>query len=245
MQQTDISAFLRQFEYQFSDHELIEEAFRHSSYVNEQLGSHLRDNERLEFLGDAVLNLVVGHILMVRFPKLHEGDLSRMRANLVNETQLARIARTFQLGTYIQLGKGERQTDGQEKNSILANTFEAVLAAVYLDGGYQEAFRIIETHFTPLLENRQGPSGYQDYKSQLQELVQLNHQQIPSYRVIEESGPDHDKTFKVQLTASDIVTEGSGKSKKLAEQDAARKALEILKVQAPIKPDSIDSHDTD
>ena len=228
MHQTDLSAFLRQINYQFKDQGLIEEAFRHSSYVNEQLGSNLRDNERLEFLGDAVLNLVVGHILMERFPDIHEGDLSRLRANLVNESQLAQIARNLYLGSYILLGKGEQQTNGQEKNSILANTFEAVLAAVYLDGGFKEAFRIIATHFNPLLESSQSQSRYHDFKSQLQELVQLNHQQIPSYEVINEDGPDHDKTFNVMLKALDLCTEGSGKSKKLAEQDAARKALEIL-----------------
>ena len=211
------------------DRSLIEEAFRHSSFVNEQVGMALQDNERLEFLGDAVLNLVVGHILMKRFPDLKEGDLSRMRASLVNESQLAVIARMLDLGNYIQLGKGEEQSNGREKNSILADTFEAVIAAVYLDGGFDAAYEILETHFSPLLEAIHLPGTNYDYKSQLQELVQVSRRAMPEYRVMSESGPDHDKTFIVQLKVQEIKTEGVGKSKKLAEQDAARKALEILK----------------
>ena len=132
--------------YHFTSIDLLEEALRHSSYVNEQIDTDLRDNERLEFLGDAVLNLVIGHILMQRNPDLKEGDLSRIRANLVNEAQLARIARWVDLGSFIMLGKGEIQTQGREKNSILADTFEALLAAVYLDGGFDAAFKIIETN---------------------------------------------------------------------------------------------------
>ena len=120
MEETDLRAFMHKLEYNFSDEELIEEAFRHSSYVNEQIGETFQDNERLEFLGDAVLNLIVGHILMQRFPDIKEGELSRMRANLVNETQLAGIARMIDIGSYIKLGKGELQTNGREKNSILA-----------------------------------------------------------------------------------------------------------------------------
>jgi ribonuclease-3 len=214
------------------DKSLIEEAFRHSSFVNEQVGMALQDNERLEFLGDAVLNLVVGHILMKRFPDLKEGDLSRMRASLVNESQLAVIARMLDLGNYIQLGKGEEQSNGREKNSILADTFEAVIAAVYLDGGFDAAYEILETHFSPLLEAIQLPGTNYDYKSQLQELVQVSRRAMPEYSVMSESGPDHDKTFIVQLKVQEFKTEGEGKSKKLAEQDAARKALEILKPES-------------
>ena len=220
---------MHKLEYHFSDQDLIEEAFRHSSYVNEQIGENFRDNERFEFLGDAVLNLIVGHILMERFPDIKEGELSRMRANLVNETQLAGIARMIDIGSYIKLGKGELQTNGREKNSILADTFEAVIAAVYLDGGFDAAFAVINTHLAPLLDAIDTPYASQDYKSQLQELIQVTQRQMPVYSVIYENGPDHDKTFGVQLVVRDLKTEGTGKSKKLAEQDAARKALKLLR----------------
>ena len=219
--------------YQFNSRDLLEEALRHSSYVNEQPDSELRDNERFEFLGDAVLNLIVGHILMERHPHLKEGDLSRTRANLVNESQLAAIARTLDLGTFIRLGKGEIQTDGREKNSILAGAFEALVAAVYLDGGFKTAFKIIENSFVPLLDLVHSTNDTYDYKSQLQEWVQEKQGEIPNYKVVREEGPDHDKTFWISVKVFDIETEGKGKNKKAAEQDAARQALEILKREHP------------
>lgn len=218
----------RKLGYRFHSTDLLEEALRHSSFVNEQPDLDLRDNERFEFLGDAVLNLIVGHILMRRYPDLKEGDLSRMRANLVNESQLARIARSINLGAFIQLGKGEIQTRGREKNSILADTFEALLAAVYLDGGFKAAFNLIDTNFSPLLEGTSPTADHHDYKSKLQEIVQEKQGAMPKYSVIREEGPDHEKTFWIELTVFDIETQGSGKSKKMAEQDAARKALERL-----------------
>ena len=218
--------------YRFHSTDLLEEALRHSSFVNEQPDLDLRDNERFEFLGDAVLNLVVGHILMQRYPDLKEGDLSRMRANLVNESQLARIARSINLGSFIRLGKGELQTLGREKNSILADTFEALIAAVYLDGGFEAAFNLIDANFSPLLEGESTTADHHDYKSKLQEIVQEKQGAMPKYTVIREEGPDHEKTFWIELTVFDIETQGSGKSKKMAEQDAARKALEHLKVKA-------------
>jgi ribonuclease-3 len=229
MKPSTIADFTAKLHHEFTHLAFIEEAFRHSSYVNERMNEDLRDNERLEFLGDAVLNLVVGHLLMMRFPGLKEGDLSRMRANLVNASQLADLARGLDLGDYIQLGKGEMMTHGRDKNSILAGAFEAVLAAVYLDGGFDAAFRVIEIHMAPLLSEVHTLEGYQDFKSQLQEHVQMTHHEVPVYKVVHEGGPDHDKTFGVELTIRDLKTEGTGKSKKLAEQDAARKALEILK----------------
>ncbi|MGD8971175.1 MAG: ribonuclease III [Desulfobacterales bacterium] len=227
------NSFFQKLGYHFSDETMISEAFRHSSYVNEQADSGLRDNERLEFLGDAVLNLVVGYLLMQRYPEMKEGDLSRMRATLVNESQLAEIARTISLGSHIMLGKGELLSNGCEKNSILADTFEAVVAAVFLDGGFDAAYRIIDIHLAPLLEEIQTLSSSQDFKSQLQELVQVNQQQMPDYSVIGENGPDHDKTFSVRLKVLDLITDGRGKSKKQAEQDAAKKALDILRNGRP------------
>lgn len=207
---------------------LLEEALRHSSFVNEHAVAGLRDNERLEFLGDAVLNLVIGDLLMRAYPALREGDLSRIRANMVNETQLAEVARSMDLGRYLLLGKGEAQTGGQEKNSILANAVEAVVAAVYQDGGFQAAFGVIERHFRALIEAAADGLGGQDFKSRLQEAVQGKFREVPRYRVVEELGPDHDKTFSVVMAVGDLETRGTGKSKKLAEQDAARKALALV-----------------
>jgi len=215
--------------YQFKDKKILEQALRHSSFVNEQIDSDLQDNECLEFLGDAVLSLVVGHILMKRYPDLNEGDLSRMRANLVNESQLACIARSVDLGSFVRLGKGEVQTNGRKKNSILADTFEAVIAAVYLDSGFDATFKLIEKHFSEFFDSIAASAANHDYKSQLQELVQVTLKVMPLYRVAHEKGPDHDKTFKVELKIDELVAEGIGKSKKIAEQDAARKALEILR----------------
>lgn len=219
-------------QYEFNDKDLLREALRHSSYVNELGDLQLRDNERLEFLGDAVLNLIVGHLLMHRYPLIKEGELSRNRANLVNESQLAKMARSFDLGSYILFGKGEIQTHGREKNSILADTFEALMAAVYLDRGFDAAYQIIEIKFKPLIEQLHTTANNHDYKSQLQEKVQVDHGSMPGYRIIREDGPDHDKTFRVALKVLDIETHGSGKSKKAAEQDAARLALEIFKKQS-------------
>ena len=229
MEQMNLSEFEQKILYKFNKINILEEALNHSSFVNEQGDVNIKDNERLEFLGDAVLNLVVGHILIQRYSDLNEGDLSRMRAGLVNESQLANIARAIDLGSFLRLGRGEIQTNGREKNSILADTFEAVIAAVYIDGGFDEAFKMIENHFSDLLNSIAAPMDSHDYKSQIQELIQESQKITPKYRVLQESGPDHDKTFNVQLDVYEVRTKGIGKSKKLAEQDAARKALEVLK----------------
>lgn len=219
--------------YEFRSKELLDEALRHSSFVNEQPDADLRDNERFEFLGDAVLNLIVGHILMERYPNVNEGDLSRTRANLVNESQLAIIARAIDLGAFIRLGKGEIQTNGRDKNSILAGAFEALIAAVYLDGGFKTAFKIIENNFVPLLDSVNSAIDSYDYKSQLQEWVQEEQGAMPYYKVVREEGPDHDKTFWISVKVFDVESDGQGKNKKMAEQDAAKKALEILKKESP------------
>lgn len=218
----------KKIQYTFHDKNLLIEALSHSSYVNEQLETNIRNNECLEFLGDAVLSLVIGDLLMRRFPDMKEGDLSRMRARLVNESQLAKIARALNLGSYIRLGKGEIQSNGMEKKSILADAYEALVAAVYMDNGFDTAFRVVENSFATLLDSIKTPVVLDDYKSQLQEIVQVTQQAMPSYRIIEESGPDHDKAFRVEVEVGDIRKEGVGKSKKTAEQNAASKALKTL-----------------
>ena len=175
---------------------------------------------------------------MRKYPHVREGELSRMRASLVNESQLAEAARRIDLGDHVKLGRGEAQTNGYEKNSILANSFEAVVAAVYLDGGFDAAFTMVSTHLEPMMEPPGSPEATQDHKSRLQERIQISRQPVPVYEVIAESGPDHDKTFHVRLTVRDLTTEGVGKSKKLAEQEAARKALQKLSDQRTAGSDS-------
>jgi ribonuclease-3 len=214
--------------YTFTDPALLEEALRHSSYVNEVPNTSLRDNERLEFIGDAVLNLAVGHLLLQHFPDLKEGDLSRMRANLVNEHQLAQLARRLELSRGIRLGKGEALTGGLAKDSILAGALEALVAAVYLDGGFAAAFALADREFQPLIRQIDPRFAHGDFKSQLQELVQSGPGTMPAYSIAREEGPDHDKTFWVVLKVKDIEVEGMGKSRKTAEQDAARKALHVI-----------------
>ncbi|MBW2171993.1 MAG: ribonuclease III [Deltaproteobacteria bacterium] len=215
--------------YHFKDNGLLRQALQHSSYVNEQRELELEDNERLEFLGDAVLDLVITHILMDHFRQTSEGDLSRMRATIVNESQLADVAHGLNLGQHLLLGKGEALSHGQEKSSILADAVEAVFAAVYMDGGYQAASEVIERLFSGIVSQMGERLGEEDFKSPLQELVQVRFKTIPEYKVIAESGPDHDKTFEVCLNIGNSLTaQGAGKSKKAAEQAAAKVALEKL-----------------
>jgi len=218
--------------YQFKNIDLLREALQHSSYVNEQRDPALQDNERLEFLGDAVLDLVITHILMKHFPETREGDLSRMRATIVNESQLSSVAQRLNLGQHLLLGRGETLSNGQEKRSILADALEAVIAAVYLDGGLEAGFEVIQRQFSDIISRVGERVAAEDFKSQLQELVQVRFKTIPHYKVVAESGPDHDKTFQVHLSIGTfLTTHGIGKSKKAAEQAAASVALERLQVE--------------
>jgi hypothetical protein len=216
----------KKINYQFKDISLLRHALQHRSYVNEKSHLGLQDNERLEFLGDAVLNLVIGDLLMQQFPDVNEGDLSRMRATLVNESQLADVARNLDLQPHLLLGKGEIHTNGREKQSILGDTVEAIIAAVYLDGGFKNGFAFVSF----LFENMFSQISNNDFKSKLQEYVQGIYKETPVYNVIQEVGPDHKKFFKVELVVGNIIAaRGSGKSKKSAEQDAAREAYDQLK----------------
>jgi ribonuclease III len=225
----ELSSLENELGYEFKDIGLLREALQHSSYVNEQHDPALQDNERLEFLGDAVLDLVITHILMNHFPQTREGELSRMRAAIVNESQLAAVAQKLNLGQYLLLGKGEALSRGEEKSSILADALEAVIAAVYVDGGLKSAFDVIERQFSRVISQVGERLAAEDFKSRLQELVQVRFKTIPHYTVIAESGPDHDKTFEVRLSIGTfLTTHGTGKSKKAAEQAAAQVAFEQL-----------------
>ena len=218
--------------YRFKNIGFLREALQHSSYVNEQREPAMADNERLEFLGDAVLDLVISHMLMKGFPETREGDLSRMRATIVNESRLAEMAHDLGLGQHLLLGRGEVMSSGQEKSSILADALEAVYAAVYLDGGFPAAFEVIRKQFSETVSHVEEGLSTEDFKSRLQELVQLRFKTIPDYTVVAESGPDHDKTFEVRVTIGTILSaDGRGKSKKAAEQAAAGDALEKLKAK--------------
>jgi ribonuclease III len=225
----DLYPLEKTISYSFKNRDLLDEALQHRSYVNESQDPGLKDNERLEFLGDAVLNLIVSHLLMHFHPGIQEGDLSRCRAGLVNETSLADISRKIKLGGFLCLGRGEEQANGREKDSILANAFEALVAAVYLDGGFPTAMEIIGAYFRETVLSAPAATASPDYKSTLQELAQQQHGTIPDYTVIGETGPDHDKTFHVRAQLPDFGVEGSGKSKKAAEKEAARKAVEWLR----------------
>lgn len=215
--------------YRFKDRKLLNNALCHRSYVNENPDRCSGDNERLEFLGDAVLGLCVGHLLMDKKPMLNEGDLSKLRSGLVSEPALADRARQIDLGRFIFLGKGEAQSRGFDKNSILSDAFEALMAAVYLDAGFDTVYDIVKQLFKTSISEIVSGDDTTDYKSTLQEYVQERKESAPVYNIVGEKGPDHDKTFKVGLEVFGVVSNGTGKTKKSAEQDAARNALTALK----------------
>jgi len=225
----DIHEFSKILGYTFKQSYLLAETFRHASYVNERVNSNLRDNERLEFLGDAVLDLAISHILMELFQDAKEGDLSKQRASVVDERGLYQVAKELRLGDYLLLGKGEDLSHGREKPSILANTLEALIGALYLDAGFDRTKEIINRLFTPLLGKIDPGEEGNDFKSLLQEYTQETYKTRPEYLLVDESGPAHDKIFRVALFLnSKIIAEGSGKSKKEAEQRAAREAFFCL-----------------
>lgn len=214
--------------YKFQNITLLQNALTHSSYANERWHNSLLSNERLEFLGDSILGMVVAEYLYANFPDRPEGELTRMRADMVCETSLARIAAQLNLGKHLLLGHGEERFGGRCRASILADAVESVIAAAFLDGG-MEASKGIITRFV-LSDVPVSRLHNMDYKTALQELVQQKKNQTLCYRLVGESGPDHDKVFTAQVLLNDqVVGEGTGSSKKRAEQDAARAALEKLK----------------
>ena len=213
--------------YRFENITLLQNALTHSSYANERWHNSLLSNERLEFLGDAILGMTVAKFLYQTFPDRPEGELTRMRADMVCEQTLAKVAGRINLGKHLLLGNGEEQGGGRTRNSILADAVESVIAATYLDGGMEAAQRFIEQFI--LVEVPVKKLHNADYKTALQELVQQKKNQVLSYTLVGESGPDHDKQFDVEVKLNgQVVGAGSGSSKKRAEQAAARSALEKL-----------------
>lgn len=216
--------------YRFEDRGLLDNALTHRSFVNENSALPCKDNERLEFLGDAVLELTVSDMLMKKFPDLAEGELSKRRASVVNEQPLAKLARSFRIGEFLLLGRGEEASGGRTKPSLLANAFESVVAAMYLDGGFDRTAAFIGRLFEPLIEAGAAAAVYRDYKTAAQEICQNLFRELPRYIVISETGPDHEKRFETSLVIGErIIATGTGRSKKEAEQQAAKEALEVLR----------------
>lgn len=231
---TDSAAFAtlqQKLNYYFKNEALLERALTHTSFANEELqaiSSADRSNERLEFLGDAVLGLGVSELLFETFASASEGDLTKMRARLVNEKTLSEIARSLGLSESLKLGKGETKSGGAEKNSILASALEAVIAAVFIDGGFQSSNAMLKTFFKPFVETEGAlETPFRDFKTELQEKAQAAEKVTPTYHLVGETGPDHLKTFKIEVRfGARAVASALGSSKKQAEQNAAWAALQ-------------------
>jgi len=221
-----ISEFEQRIGYTFTDREMLRRSLTHKSYSHEAKDLDVRHNETYEFLGDSVLGFIIGDMLFRHFPTLDEGALSKMKAFLVSAPSLAAKARHYGMGEVILLGIGEEKTGGRKKDSLLANLFEAVIAGIYLDGGVEAARQLIERTFQQDIANiDQQDLLFQDYKTALQELAQGKGLPLPDYSVVAEVGPDHDKTFIVEVKIGSLLTRGEGSSKKEAQQQAARQAL--------------------
>lgn len=224
----DFTTFEKKAGIDFKDKALLKQAFVHRSYINENKSSGLSHNERLEFLGDAVLELVITDFLFREYKDRDEGELTSYRSALVNATTCSDIATTLGVNDYLLLSKGESKDMGRARQYILANTLEALIGALYLDAGYDGAKKFIEMYFTPLIENIMKEGSHIDAKSLFQEKAQEFDSITPAYKTIKETGPDHDKKFTVGVfLGKDLVAEGEGKSKQDAEQVAARAALEV------------------
>lgn len=216
-------------DYSFKNRRYLEIAVTHSSYANESRDRKLRSNERLEFLGDSVLGLVSASYLFNEHKDVMEGELTKMRSSLVCEGALCVCAREIGLGEYLRLGKGEESGGGRTRDSILADAMEALIGAVYLDGGLEQAKKLIMDYVLLPGIKRMGRAAITDYKTALQEIVQKNHGEVLSYRLTDSCGPDHQKSFSVEvLLNSNVIGKGMGHSKKEAEQMAAKEALELM-----------------
>ncbi|MHB8482624.1 MAG: ribonuclease III [Nitrospiria bacterium] len=230
MSQIDLQRLEGIASYHFSRPAYLKQALTHKSFANESTQKGLKDNERLEYLGDAVLDLVISEHLFACLPQANEGDLSKIKSILVNERTLSEVARKLDLGGFIFLGKGEELSMGRNKNSLLANTLEAFIAAVYLDGGLPAAKGLIHRWFHETIENIITHQGSLDFKTDFQEQCQKIFGILPDYRLVKTSGPDHEKTFEIHLMVKGkVFGTGVGKNKKEAEQMAAKEALNRIK----------------
>ncbi|MEO8217879.1 MAG: ribonuclease III [Acidobacteriota bacterium] len=227
--ETDLREFEQRLGYSFQRPELLARSLTHKSFSHESRNRSATDNETFEFLGDAVLGFIIGDILFHHFPELDEGALSKMKAYLVSAASLAEKARQFGMGDVLYLGVGEEKSGGRKKDSLLANLFEAIIAGIYLDGGLEPVRGLIERSFDSDVKAIDASDlQFQDYKTSLQELAQGTGFSLPEYLVVDEIGPDHDKTFVVEVHLNhEMIARGEGSSKKEAQQQAARKALEL------------------
>jgi len=229
----EFDALEARISYRFKDRGLLEHALTHKSKAHEDPSGGVADNESLEFLGDAVLGLVVAEMLFRSFPTYSEGQKSKIKANLVSTVALAELAEQLGLGEHMILGRGEEKTGGRRKQALLADTCEALIAAIYLDGGLDPARNFLMREFQPGIEAAKEPDYFgRDHKSRLQERLQARGRPLPSYRVSGEIGPDHRKLFHVEVfVGEEMIAQGVGRTKKEAEQEGARLALETLSSQ--------------
>lgn len=227
MKENNLKNLEQIIEYNFNDLKYLKTALTHSSYANESKAK-IESNERLEFLGDAVLSIVVSDYIFSNYPELPEGELTKLRAALVCEKSLSKFSQMLKIGDYLKLSHGEFNSKGAKRPSILADAFEAIIAAIYLDGGIENASKFILKFIIPEIKNPQ-TNAFKDYKTQLQEIVQQNHEETIKYVLIDQIGPDHDKRFLVDVCLNNnVIGKGRGKSKKEAEQQAAKEALKLM-----------------
>jgi ribonuclease-3 len=219
--------------YRFKEINWLDQALTHKSFIYETNHPEKVANEVLEFLGDSVLNLAISHLLLKKFPDAQEGILSMRRSQLVKRSSLASFSKELQLEGYLLLGKSQQLKGGGEKSSILANAYEALMGAIFMDAGFNRASEVIQKHFEPYLQTKISSVCFNDFKSLLQIYSQQSHGVSPQYRVLNESGPDHDKRFQASVTIKDEVKgQGWGNSKKEAEQEAAKNALEEISAKS-------------
>ncbi|KKT21393.1 MAG: Ribonuclease 3 [Parcubacteria group bacterium GW2011_GWB1_43_8] len=229
----NFSKFEEKIGVDFKDKNLLRQAFTHRSYLNENLSLALEQNERLEFLGDAILELAITEYLYKKYPKKTEGEMTGLRAALVNAITLSEVANSLNIGDFMLLSKGEAKSLGKARQYILANAFEALIGAIYLNGGYEETFNFLEKNLFGKIEEVIEKKLWIDAKSLFQEKSQELESATPSYKVLAESGPDHEKVFTMGVfLADELIAEGQGASKQEAEQNAARNALKAKNWQA-------------
>ncbi len=221
-----------QIGYRFKNQITLLEAMTHSSFANEWRHKKMLDNERLEFLGDSVLSLIVSHYIFDKYSQLPEGELTKVRANVVCESSLALKARRIHIGKYLLLGRGEEASGGRDRDSILADCLESLIAAIYLDGGFDQARNFVIDNFMDLIDLAVNGELMSDYKTKLQEILQSNTQDKIEYIVVREEGPDHNKIFFVEVRIGEkVIGFGDGKNKKEAEQNAAKFAISNMSNQ--------------
>lgn len=232
---SDIRDFLKIIGYSFNNFSLLEMALKHKSFSDGETFDYYKTNERLEFLGDSVLGMVISAYLYKRYQQSREGELAKMKSMIVSGINLSKAARNISLGSFIILSESEELSGGRDKDSLLEDSFEALIGAIYLDGGIKEAEKFIEKFIISDIESFSSSDSYRNFKSELMELVQAKGDPAPTYRIVSETGPEHDKIFTVEaIISGKIYEQGSGKSRKKAEKEAAK--LTLLKLEEELKP---------